>query len=172
MLASLNKRNSQEGKPSDGISGLIEGDVESHGEKMMHEIDIFNRNIIRHGNTGRSEVDNAPDTGLHQIIGRALGAFGWGGDNSYLNIQFTGLLLQPPGTYHFKTGDFLPDFERIAIERADQDKTSAPEHAMPQQGPAEIAYADQSGIPGSVYLLRSEERRVGKECRSRWSPYH
>ena len=29
---------------------------------------------------------------------------------------------------------------------------------------------------GSVFarslLLRSEERRVGKECRSRWSPYH
>jgi len=24
-----------------------------------------------------------------------------------------------------------------------------------------------------VYLgIRSEERRVGKECRSRWSPYH
>src|SRR3989338_5298838 len=23
-----------------------------------------------------------------------------------------------------------------------------------------------------VNLLRSEERRVGKECRSRWSPYH
>src|ERR1051325_4306240 len=22
------------------------------------------------------------------------------------------------------------------------------------------------------YLTRSEERRVGKECRSRWSPYH
>ena len=26
--------------------------------------------------------------------------------------------------------------------------------------------------PGSILLLRSEERRVGKECRSRWSPYH
>ena len=24
----------------------------------------------------------------------------------------------------------------------------------------------------SVYPIRSEERRVGKECRSRWSPYH
>ena len=23
-----------------------------------------------------------------------------------------------------------------------------------------------------LILLRSEERRVGKECRSRWSPYH
>ena len=25
---------------------------------------------------------------------------------------------------------------------------------------------------GSNTVLRSEERRVGKECRSRWSPYH
>ena len=28
-------------------------------------------------------------------------------------------------------------------------------------------------LPGlDGYALRSEERRVGKECRSRWSPYH
>src|SRR3989441_6792360 len=26
--------------------------------------------------------------------------------------------------------------------------------------------------PHSFYPYRSEERRVGKECRSRWSPYH
>ena len=25
---------------------------------------------------------------------------------------------------------------------------------------------------GNTSALRSEERRVGKECRSRWSPYH
>ena len=30
--------------------------------------------------------------------------------------------------------------------------------------------AQSSGVPGTV--ARSEERRVGKECRSRWSPYH
>ena len=23
-----------------------------------------------------------------------------------------------------------------------------------------------------IQIVRSEERRVGKECRSRWSPYH
>src|SRR3712207_9431387 len=29
------------------------------------------------------------------------------------------------------------------------------------------------GVPGCDELTgRSEERRVGKECRSRWSPYH
>src|SRR5215469_17852394 len=27
-------------------------------------------------------------------------------------------------------------------------------------------------LTGPVDLDRSEERRVGKECRSRWSPYH
>ena len=27
-------------------------------------------------------------------------------------------------------------------------------------------------VPVEVPLTRSEERRVGKECRSRWSPYH
>ena len=31
----------------------------------------------------------------------------------------------------------------------------------------EIAEKDFLGVIG-----RSEERRVGKECRSRWSPYH
>ena len=25
---------------------------------------------------------------------------------------------------------------------------------------------------GLLAMVRSEERRVGKECRSRWSPYH
>ena len=32
---------------------------------------------------------------------------------------------------------------------------------------------NQSRVGGNkMQLLRSEERRVGKECRSRWSPYH
>src|SRR5687767_15495005 len=27
-------------------------------------------------------------------------------------------------------------------------------------------------VNGAYLCMRSEERRVGKECRSRWSPYH
>ena len=29
-----------------------------------------------------------------------------------------------------------------------------------------------NSVAAMCMMLRSEERRVGKECRSRWSPYH
>ena len=35
-----------------------------------------------------------------------------------------------------------------------------------------IAILDPSKEACARHLCRSEERRVGKECRSRWSPYH
>ena len=37
---------------------------------------------------------------------------------------------------------------------------------------AEVTLRFRFGRWQSFDLLRSEERRVGKECRSRWSPYH
>ena len=33
-------------------------------------------------------------------------------------------------------------------------------------------FVELDGIPLHLQHARSEERRVGKECRSRWSPYH
>ena len=35
-----------------------------------------------------------------------------------------------------------------------------------------IPVSSVGGKKALNYLTRSEERRVGKECRSRWSPYH
>ena len=40
-------------------------------------------------------------------------------------------------------------------------------HRLPPGAIVEGEVAD-----GEVLATRSEERRVGKECRSRWSPYH
>ena len=31
---------------------------------------------------------------------------------------------------------------------------------------------ENKNLINMAYFERSEERRVGKECRSRWSPYH
>ena len=47
----------------------------------------------------------------------------------------------------------------------------------PHHGAALIESIETRTIKGEdkLYLVlkvRSEERRVGKECRSRWSPYH
>ena len=41
--------------------------------------------------------------------------------------------------------------------------TTENEHSEPQE---------KGSSAGDVAKARSEERRVGKECRSRWSPYH
>src|SRR2546430_6117937 len=38
------------------------------------------------------------------------------------------------------------------------------------RGKGRIYYVNRS--PDALEYVRSEERRVGKECRSRWSPYH
>ena len=39
-------------------------------------------------------------------------------------------------------------------------------------GAGTIAGAGAAGLATAIGTSRSEERRVGKECRSRWSPYH
>src|SRR5256885_6785609 len=49
-------------------------------------------------------------------------------------------------------GSCPPELKTLLLEAV-----NGPHHPMPEE------YFDK---------LRSEERRVGKECRSRWSPYH
>src|SRR5258708_14718811 len=48
---------------------------------------------------------------------------------------------------------------------------SAKLHAKPKTGPGPMSCATNWPSTTSP-SKRSEERRVGKECRSRWSPYH
>ena len=39
-------------------------------------------------------------------------------------------------------------------------------------GNIRVGHSDDFITEACEYTNRSEERRVGKECRSRWSPYH
>ena len=56
---------------------------------------------------------------------------------------------------------------------AEQDRFMLPA-AMPEgEFTQEELAEDMDGLQMSFpRIKRSEERRVGKECRSRWSPYH
>ena len=59
------------------------------------------------------------------------------------------------------------------VERltTNHNKTST-EYAINIKNILEIHGICTADIEGSILSSRSEERRVGKECRSRWSPYH
>src|SRR5438045_8622040 len=54
------------------------------------------------------------------------------------------------------------DLDLMVVRRQPVEKATA--------APAEVK--EQAGTKAPSGLIRSEERRVGKECRSRWSPYH
>src|SRR3712207_9416531 len=54
--------------------------------------------------------------------------------------------------------------------RADTERIMR-EYDVRAPGPDTLAVALSGGNQQKL-IVRSEERRVGKECRSRWSPYH
>ena len=63
--------------------------------------------------------------------------------------------------------------EKLGIKCYDKELL---ELAAKESGLCEELFASQDEKPTNSFLyslvMRSEERRVGKECRSRWSPYH
>ena len=70
----------------------------------------------------------------------------------------------------------LPLAEQIARARDLDSNTGFPfEQALAKPGMSficEVKKASPSKGLIAAEFPRSEERRVGKECRSRWSPYH
>ena len=58
---------------------------------------------------------------------------------------------------------------------AQQGLIHAPKHLVvpfPKTAVQSLARQCKALIVPEMNMGRSEERRVGKECRSRWSPYH
>ena len=73
------------------------------------------------------------------------------------------------GTAEEKKQHLLETIVDMAAGRVDELIGSGELGASPKNETRE--YADER--PGKTHKpSRSEERRVGKECRSRWSPYH
>ena len=90
---------------------------------------------------------------------------------SFLNTAAVSSLVSPPGT--------MPSLVRRSCSAGDFASAviSMRIAAMISSGvPAgtEKPFHEENSKPGklSATVGRSEERRVGKECRSRWSPYH
>src|SRR5205823_12077863 len=72
----------------------------------------------------------------------------------------TGLLLQLPDISGQLVG-------RRAPRAAPFDLVGQPAQGLPLFG---VAVRSSQSLTGLAFAVRSEERRVGKECRSRWGP--
>src|SRR3712207_9456651 len=91
-----------------------------------------------------------------------------------LDIQkvLDSIMVSRPFTIHQLAGLLLYELESAAIHRfgaklvvvSDMLKMFSQEASDPQ--------LDHDEAQWLLREIRSEERRVGKECRSRWSPYH
>src|SRR3712207_8174634 len=68
-----------------------------------------------------------------------------------------------PGPVGTLTADEPSTVARMSSEPASEAVRAAPDQRVIKALSHPLRYA---------LLVRSEERRVGKECRSRWSPYH
>ena len=61
----------------------------------------------------------------------------------------------------------------VTVEKPEsQIKATTPLNANAQITAAAIGLLTAAPLGSLLGWWRSEERRVGKECRSRWSPYH
>ena len=68
----------------------------------------------------------------------------------------------------FDDGEYTALFADGAVSAACGYAAGQQAYAVYQNGEA-VTVKD---VEKNIKVLRSEERRVGKECRSRWSPYH
>src|SRR2546422_9823387 len=59
-----------------------------------------------------------------------------------------------------------------ALQKLERANEAAPMAANPSTAHLFIVNPLGGGAMMRLFSTRSEERRVGKECRSRWSPYH
>ena len=121
---------------------------------------VLNRHIETHTPVvpGVDEVDTQPTVGFQRVIQRAI-----------LHVQSTNkkevtganILVALFGEKESHAVYFL---NQRAITRLDVVNYIA--HGINKTADAQSVTQKKQGE------VRSEERRVGKECRSRWSPYH
>src|ERR1043166_779240 len=107
--------------------------------------------------------------------------------DGYTLLLISSAITISPSTYARLPFNVERDFAPISLVAASDIvllvNPTVPAHsvkelvALAKRQPDKLTYGS-SGTGGSLHLsgellkTRSEERRVGKECRSRWSPYH
>src|SRR5215468_12357407 len=86
----------------------------------------------------------------------------------FLFFVFSFLLLLMIFFFFFQAEDGIRDRDVTGVQTCDLPISN---HFL-RRTPFKLVIAIARSVIKLILLTRSEERRVGKECRSRWSPYH
>src|SRR3712207_1003840 len=73
---------------------------------------------------------------------------------------------------HTRSVPLAPDVNLVAVADATPGMVGADLANLVNEAALTAAGHRNDAVTGADFGDRSEERRVGKECRSRWSPYH
>ena len=100
-------------------------------------------------------------------------AIGVGAGNSPSYIERTAdvreAVEQIMASKTFDNGTVCASEQSIICEKVNEAEVIS---ELERQGGYFMTEEETNKVCDLLFLLRSEERRVGKECRSRWSPYH
>ena len=111
-----------------------------------------------HGSDSENPVIDAPQPKAH----RPRTIADWWPNQLNLSVLHA---HNPAGNPLGPSFSYREEFQKLDVEALKQDITQVLTTSQ-DWWPADF------GHYGGLMIRRSEERRVGKECRSRWSPYH
>src|SRR3989441_5133970 len=150
----------------DGLEDLFSGVSEPTAEMAMH-IDAAEAN----------QVGLTPAAVTQAVSGALLGVEA---GKIYRDDRSIGVRVRAPDSVRFDPLR-LGAIPVLAPGRRTPIPVASLVHFTPMAAPSELLRENQQqmimmtadlGARGLRSVMRSEERRVGKECRSRWSPYH
>src|SRR2546425_2529158 len=130
--------------------------------------------------TGQTQQFTATVTGSSNtgVTWRVNGVTG--GNSTAGTISTSGLYIAPNAVPNpasvtitaISQADSSKSFSASATITPQANVTVAPNPATVEVFASQQFTATVNGQPSTAVTWRSEESRVGKECRSRWSPYH
>src|SRR4030066_155790 len=112
------------------------------------------------GTNGGFVVVSADDPGMHSSQNEQ--------DNRYLALMAQVPVLEPSDAQECKefVGLGMDISEEFQVPVMLRTTTRLAHHK------GLVTLGERQDVPRREFVARSEERRVEKECRSRWSPYH
>ena len=187
-----------DGEKAVGIAGIMGGEnsmITDHVQTMLFEAACFDGTNIRKSskkvglrtdasgkfekgldpNNAQAAIDRAcqlvEEMGAGEVVGGMVDVYGK--KKEPVRVPFDADAINALLGTDIPEADMLGYFEKIGLEYdADAKEVIAPTFRHDLFRLADLAeevarFYGYDNIP-----TRSEERRVGKECRSRWSPYH